>query len=289
MAPSNSLYQHASYEPMNASSSHPKVKLALKFAKPSSPLTAGNGNTPLFVAGGAITGKMEMECKAGDGLGLAVMMVELIAVQELTSRDHSARSPFLHTRRLFQGPGLPPSNAVHPFPPPPKSKSSPNDPSMPPTYHHARRGLSTFLFRIPVPASAPASVSLGNGLASVRYEVRASVGVWWKGERKMVLERREVEVVEEYQEEPLCDGEGGDGEDKEVVVVGEGGKIWMQGKVLGAVLVAGESACVELQVKNHSPKKNSGLTITLSRHLHLPIPSSSSSTAEKPPDRKSVV
>lgn len=99
--------------------------------------------------------------------------------------------------------------------------------------------------------------------------MRASVGVWWKGERKMVLERREVEVVEEYQEEPLCDGEGGDGEDKEVVVVGEGGKIWMQGKVLGAVLVAGESACVELQVKNHSPKKVHPLPLSPSSLSHL--------------------
>jgi len=41
----------------------------------------------------------------------------------------------------------------------------------------------------------------------------------------------------------------------EGVVVGENGKIWAQGRIVGGMAVAGESACVELQVKNHSSKK----------------------------------
>ena len=41
----------------------------------------------------------------------------------------------------------------------------------------------------------------------------------------------------------------------ECLVVGEGGKVWAQARVVGGMLVAGESACVELQVKNHSAKK----------------------------------
>jgi hypothetical protein len=44
-------------------------------------------------------------------------------------------------------------------------------------------------------------------------------------------------------------------QEPEGVVVGEFGKIWVQGKVVGGVIVAGESACIELQVKNHSSKK----------------------------------
>jgi len=39
------------------------------------------------------------------------------------------------------------------------------------------------------------------------------------------------------------------------LIVGEGGKIWVQASVLGGMLVAGESAGVELQVKNHSAKR----------------------------------
>ena len=41
----------------------------------------------------------------------------------------------------------------------------------------------------------------------------------------------------------------------ECLVIGEGGKVWAQARVLGGMLIAGESACVELQVKNHSAKK----------------------------------
>ena len=43
--------------------------------------------------------------------------------------------------------------------------------------------------------------------------------------------------------------------DPEGIIGGENGKIWVQGRVVGGLVVAGESACVELQVKNHSAKK----------------------------------
>jgi hypothetical protein len=56
-------------EPMNASPHHSKVKVFLTLAD------------PLFVAGGFVAGKMEMECKADKGLGIDVMMVELFAIQ----------------------------------------------------------------------------------------------------------------------------------------------------------------------------------------------------------------
>lgn len=39
------------------------------------------------------------------------------------------------------------------------------------------------------------------------------------------------------------------------IIVGENGKIWAQGKVVGGMVVAGETGCLELQVKNHSSKK----------------------------------
>ncbi|KAJ7146779.1 hypothetical protein C8R44DRAFT_18707 [Mycena epipterygia] len=230
-------------EPMNASPHHSKVKVSMTLAN------------SVFVAGGLITGKMEMECRADKGLGIGVMMVELFAIQELTSRDHSATSTFLHSRRLFQGPGLPPSNAVQPHP-------VPGEPPLPSHYHQARRGQSTFLFRFPLPSSSPASINFGGDLARVRYELRASVGVCWKGEKRLVTDRSDLQVVECFEEDP-------ERPEPEGVVVGENGKIWAQGKIVGGVIVAGESACVELQVKNHSTKKNSGLVITLTRSLVL--------------------
>ncbi|KAF4571021.1 hypothetical protein EYR36_001709 [Pleurotus pulmonarius] len=240
-------------EAMNASPHHSKVKVTLTM-----------GNT-LYVAGGYVSGKMEMECRADKGLGIGTMMVELTAVQELTSRDHSATSTFLRSRRLFQGPGLPPSNAVQAHP-------LPGDPPLPPHYHQARRGLTTFLFRIPLPSSSPASISFGSGIARVKYEAKASVQVAWKGEKTLVIDKKELDVVESFEQDfGRSEPEG--------VVVGENGKIFVQGRVVGGVLIAGESGCVELQVKNHSSKKNTGLTITLSRHLLL----LGAAPGEKPP------
>ncbi|KAJ2977562.1 hypothetical protein NUW54_g11403 [Trametes sanguinea] len=246
---------------MNASPYHSKVRVSLKFADTQ------------FAAGSAVTGKMELECKAEKGLGIGVIMVELYAIEELTSRDHSATSTFLQSRRLFQGPGLPPSNSVHPYP-------SPGDPPLPASYYHARRGITTFLFQFSLPESSPSSIDFGSGLARLRYEVRASVGVAWKGEKKLVTDKKVVDVVERL--EPDFDRV-----DPEGVIVGENGKIWMQGKVLGGYMVAGQPSCIELMVKNHSAKKvgyrscaarlnhlialqNSGLSVTLTRELYLP-------------------
>jgi len=61
-----------------------------------------------------------------------------------------------------------------------------------------------------------------------------------------------VDVVERYpMEEVVVSG----GKEPEGVVVGENGKLWVQAKVLGSVVVAGSTAGLELQVKNHSTKK----------------------------------
>ncbi|KDR78551.1 hypothetical protein GALMADRAFT_117961 [Galerina marginata CBS 339.88] len=234
-------------EPMNSSPHHSKVKVTITLADPT------------FVAGTHVSGKLEMECRADKGLGIGILMVELFALQELTSRDHSATSTFLHSRRLFQGPGLPPSNAVQAHP-------MPGDPHLPQHYYHARKGRSTFLFRIPIPVSSPSSISFGSGLARVRYELRASVGVYWKNEKRLVIDKHPIDVVEAYPYDEIL------GKIPEAIVVGENGKLWMQGRMVGvggSIAVAGESACLELQVKNHSNKKNSGLTLTLTRTLYL--------------------
>jgi hypothetical protein len=61
-------------EPMNAITSHPKVKVSITVSDST------------FVAGKYVSGKMEMECRADKGLGIGVIMVELFGIQgSLTS------------------------------------------------------------------------------------------------------------------------------------------------------------------------------------------------------------
>ena len=74
------------------------------------------------------------------------------------------------------------------------------------------------------------------------------MGVSYKGENRLVFDKKEVDIVEAF--EPDFSRV-----DPEAVVIGESGKIWLQVRLLGGVVVAGQPACVELTVKNHSLKK----------------------------------
>ena len=56
-------------ESMNVIASHAKLRTTLRFAD------------SLFVAGDAVSGKMEVECKADRGLALGIIMVEIFGVE----------------------------------------------------------------------------------------------------------------------------------------------------------------------------------------------------------------
>jgi hypothetical protein len=87
-------------------------------------------------------------------------------------------------------------------------------------------------------------------LAQVRYELRATAGVVWKDDRRLVVDKHVLDVVAAYPYEEIVGLKSPEG-----VIIGENGKLWMHGKLVGPVVVAGESACIELHVKNHSNKK----------------------------------
>ncbi|KAG9039370.1 hypothetical protein FRB95_010658 [Tulasnella sp. JGI-2019a] len=229
---------------MNVTQHHPKVKVTL-----------GIPNTT-FVAGDEIRGKFSIESRSEGALGLATISVELLAVQELTSRDHAATSTFHHTRRVFQGPGLPVSNAV-------LYESPSNSTELPRGYHPARKGQTSFFFSFPVPTSSPSSINFGRGLAQVRYEIIAHVEVFWKGERRVVTDQKKVEVTEclpQLRELPPA------------VLVGEGGRLHVRARLIGLFVILGQTGCVELFLQNHSNRKTTGVTLTLRRKLELSRP-----------------
>lgn len=164
----------------------------------------------------------------------------------MTMRDKLATNTFLHLARYFQGPTLPPSNAVHPYP-------LPGADPLPAGYHPARKGTTTFFFRFPIPRTSPSSINFGSGLAKLRYEIRASVGIAWEDNRRLLISKKDVDIVE-----AAC--EVGERYSARGVVIAEKGKMWVQGRVLNPYVVSGQSVCVELHVKNNSTKKV--------RHLH---------------------
>ncbi|KAI9460317.1 hypothetical protein HD554DRAFT_1990737, partial [Boletus coccyginus] len=235
-------------EPMNASPHHSKVRVTLTLSD------------PVYVSGAPISGKVEVESRADldSLLGIGLMMVELYAIQEVDSGEHSATSTFIHSRRIFQGPGLPPSNAVY-------SDYVPGAGELPLPAHHyaARRGQTTFFFHFPVPASSPSSINFGP--VSIRYEIRASVSVAWRGDKRLVTDMQEVKVVEGW--DPAIAGPS-----PQAVVITEGGRIWAQATLTNGVVVGGESACIDLQLKNHTQRWTSGVTATLTRDLQLSAP-----------------
>ena len=160
---------------------------------------------------------------------------------EMTMRDRLATNTFLHLTRLFQGPSLPPSNAVHPYP---LTEAEP----LPAYYYPARNGTTTFFFRFPIPHTSPSSIDFGKGLAKLRYEVRASVGVAWEGCPQLLVTKKDIDIVE-----AAC--EVGERFSARNVAIAEKGKMWIQGRVLNPYVVSGRSVCIELHIKNHSKKK----------------------------------
>ncbi|KAG8953070.1 hypothetical protein FRC04_003017 [Tulasnella sp. 424] len=227
--------------PMNVTSHHQKVGVTLHLAQGP------------FLSGDEIRGKFTLECRTERGLGLAAISVELTGFQELTSRDHASATTFLHTQRYFQGPGLPISNAV-------LGELPPDSPIMPRPYHPARKGQTSFFYQFPLPQYAPSSIDFGHGLAKVRYEVTANVEVFWKGEKRVVTIQKPVRIMEclPILRSPMPN-----------IILGEGGKIHVQGRMVNLFTIIGHSACLELFVQNHSNKKTHGVTLRIIRRLHL--------------------
>ena len=76
-------------ESMNVTSSHPKLRTTLRFAE------------PLYVAGDAVSGKMEVECKAEKGLAMGVIKVELFGVEGRFARFISLHDFFNDSQSLL--------------------------------------------------------------------------------------------------------------------------------------------------------------------------------------------
>jgi hypothetical protein len=72
-------------EPMNATPHHSKVKVSVTLSD------------SFYIAGDAVTGKMELESRADKGLGLGIIMVELVAIEGRHFLVLSPNGPLIDT------------------------------------------------------------------------------------------------------------------------------------------------------------------------------------------------
>ncbi|KAF9897513.1 hypothetical protein BX616_005479, partial [Lobosporangium transversale] len=114
-------------------------------------------DSTIFQAGGNLFGRMEITATSSRSLKLGEIAVELAAYEEITSKDFTATQSFLSSRLCFQGPNIPPSNAVH----------GPCDED---GFWMAKKGKTTFPFAFQLPLDCPSSLVFGQ-TASLRYVV----------------------------------------------------------------------------------------------------------------------
>ena len=109
-------------EPMNASPFHSKVNVSLALSD------------QVFVAGQHVSGKIQIESRADAGLGIGVIMVELVAIQGM-STTHSPTE-----NRLLTSPIQSSRPAITPRRPP---SYTAKDSSKPPASHHPTQSCPT--------------------------------------------------------------------------------------------------------------------------------------------------
>ncbi|KAM0748386.1 hypothetical protein T439DRAFT_328365 [Meredithblackwellia eburnea MCA 4105] len=162
--------------PSSSSSANVKIKLVVE--------------QPHFLAGSSVKGFLELAVGAKD-FALGEIGVEFSGYQELKSLDHTSTRRILVSQISFQGPNLPPSNAV----------SSVQPPVFGGSYYPALLGRTRFAFEFPLPKEVPSTSQLG-GNATTRYELRGFVNCVniQKGEVEIKSDKLAVAVVERWGE-----------------------------------------------------------------------------------------
>lgn len=150
----SSKRSHSPPLPPNATYHHPTITLTI--------LPSANR----FVAGSKLTGMLEVSCKDQNKVALGQLAIEFFGVEELKLRDHSAQTSIHGPHKcLFQGPALPPSNAV-----------ATSEAPIAGHYYKALRGRTKFPFSFPLPSKLPSSATFEQ-LGAVRYTLKATCQV----------------------------------------------------------------------------------------------------------------
>ncbi|GAA5942123.1 uncharacterized protein JCM15063_002011 [Sporobolomyces koalae] len=230
----------------------------------------------IYVAGaGKLQGELEVSVK-DKALGLGEVGIELNGVEELRNRDHTATRRVIYSRLLFQGPGLPPSNAVQP-----------GSTALQGGYFPALRGRTRFAFTFDLPKDLPSTASFG-AQAVVRYELRAFASSLFEGDVDLKSEKKEVLVVERWDD--WRKGNWTQGLDKQieqqVTARADAGLVSLKASI-GCDASSGSlprlfwwrdvdegvegkgTVEIRVRIKNTTPRHIAGLRVTLIRRLRL--------------------
>ncbi|KZT53498.1 hypothetical protein CALCODRAFT_520001 [Calocera cornea HHB12733] len=122
------------------------------------------------------------------------VFVQLLGTQDLrVSGRRPEHLTFPAGKHVFQGPNVPPSNAVD------FSHDLMID-GLPRHFYFAKPGETTFPFSIQLPAWLPASVDFQNGTAEISYELRAVAGMYSRSEdeRQDLVQSQSIGVLEPW-------------------------------------------------------------------------------------------
>ncbi|POW15471.1 hypothetical protein PSTT_02089 [Puccinia striiformis] len=249
---------HSPPLPPNATYNHPTISLnILPSAK-------------LFTAGSKVTGMLEIICKERNSVALGQLAIEFFGIEELKLLDHSAQSSIHGPHKcIFQGPALPPSNAV-----------ATSEAPIGGHYYTALRGRTKFPFSFPLPSKLPSSTNF-NDKARVSYALKATCQVLSIESRQNVLvtKSKNIQIVEKlldwndtkYHEPVEMRGELRD-------ATGTGAGVWAEVKIDKMLHFNQNSSKADdgliraqLTVKNNSRRTLSGgVNVKICRKLVLP-------------------
>ncbi|KAF9090160.1 hypothetical protein BGX29_011625 [Mortierella sp. GBA35] len=212
-------------------------------------------DSTIFQAGGNLFGRMEVTATSSRSLKLGEIAVELAAYEEITSKEFTATQSFLSSRLCFQGPGIPPSNAVH----------GPCDED---GFWMAKKGKTTFPFAFQLPLDCPSSLVFGQ-TASLRYVVTGLVQVFYHGRDETILKSKEAFVVEAW------DGYNPDyrlpiqAANSTKLFWGGSGALELEAMLAERLHSAGGNLTVEVKVKNNTSRKVQGIRVGVARRLEM--------------------
>ncbi|KAF9573332.1 hypothetical protein EC968_008786 [Mortierella alpina] len=212
-------------------------------------------DSTIFQAGGNLFGRMEITSSSSQSLKLGEIAVELAAYEEITSKEFTATQSFLSSRLNFQGPNIPPSNAV----------SGPVDEG---GFWRAKKGKTTFPFAFQLPLDCPSSLVFGQ-TASLRYVVTGQVQVFYHGRDETIFKSKEAFVVEAW------DGYNPDyrlpvhATNSTKLFWGGSGSLVLEAMLSERLHSAGGNLAVEVKVKNNTSRKVQGIKVGVSRRLEM--------------------